>query len=120
MKTAKTANDELFNAFEDALLSEGLEGKDAKEDVGPPPALGESGTKQTGTLSPSTPLYDEDISQPLAEWKPKFDISQGWEFFLRWPNKKKFTGMLMYISIRRTRLTEKAFQWKDKKYKLPS
>ncbi|XP_022656537.1 protein stoned-B-like isoform X5 [Varroa destructor] len=92
MKAAKTADEELFNAFEDALLSEGQDGKDGKEDVGPPPALGDSAAKQTGPLSPSTPLYDEDISQPLSEWKPKVDVSQGWDFYLRWPNKKKFTG----------------------------
>lgn len=99
MKTAKATDDELFNAFEDALLSDMAEGKEDKDDSAAPPALGESGAKQTGALSPSTPLYDEDISQPLSEWKSKFDISQGWEFFLRWPNKKKFTGNVSCFSF---------------------
>ena len=88
-KAAATADESLFNAFEDALNE--TTAVEVKEDT-LPPALGESGAKQAEPLSPSTPLFDEDTSQPLTEWRPKRDLSEGWEFYLRWPNKKKFTG----------------------------
>uniref|UniRef100_A0A914CC02 Uncharacterized protein n=1 Tax=Acrobeloides nanus TaxID=290746 RepID=A0A914CC02_9BILA len=38
-------------------------------------------------ISP-TPLYDEDDSEPLVEWPPKFE-GEGWELVLRHPLKKK-------------------------------
>ncbi|CAN7999958.1 unnamed protein product [Ixodes hexagonus] len=57
------------------------------------PALGEAGVKRAeeSAESPSTPLFDEDTSQPLEEFRFKFE-GEGWEMMLRHPNKKKITG----------------------------
>ena len=41
--------------------------------------------------SPSTPLFDDDISQPLEDFPPKYE-GNGWEMYLRHPAKKKLTG----------------------------
>lgn len=42
--------------------------------------------------TPPTPLFDEDISQPLEDFpRIKYD-GPGWEMHLRQPNKKKITG----------------------------
>lgn len=62
------------------------------DEVGPTPALGEAAAMQRESAeSPSTPLFDEDTSQPLEEFRPKFE-GDGWEMMLRHPNKKKITG----------------------------
>lgn len=49
--------------------------------------------------TPPTPLYDEDMSQPLepfprTQWK-----GDGWEMHLRQPNKKKITGQRFWKKI---------------------
>ncbi|KAL1435018.1 hypothetical protein MTO96_001567 [Rhipicephalus appendiculatus] len=63
------------------------------DEVGPTPALGEAAAMQRESAeSPSTPLFDEDTSQPLEEFRPKFEGDGGWEMMLRHPNKKKITG----------------------------
>jgi hypothetical protein len=42
--------------------------------------------------TPPTPLFDEDVSQPLEEF-PRINYQGGgWEMQLRQPNKKKITG----------------------------
>jgi len=42
--------------------------------------------------TPPTPLFDEDVSQPLEEF-PRINYQgEGWEMHLRQPNKKKITG----------------------------
>lgn len=42
--------------------------------------------------TPPTPLFDEDVSQPL-EFFPRVPyVGDGWEMQLRQPNKKKITG----------------------------
>lgn len=42
--------------------------------------------------TPPTPLFDEDVSQPLEDFpRIKYD-GPGWEMHLRQPNKKKITG----------------------------
>lgn len=80
-----------FNPFDRSLA---LRDEPAVVDeVGPtPPALGDAATMQRESAeSPSTPLFDEDTSQPLEEFRPKFE-GEGWEMMLRHPNKKKITG----------------------------
>lgn len=49
--------------------------------------------------TPPTPLFDDDVSQPLepfprTEWK-----GDGWEMHLRQPNKKKITGQRFWKKI---------------------
>lgn len=42
--------------------------------------------------TPPTPLFDEDMSQPLEPF-PRVNFQKdGWEMHLRQPNKKKITG----------------------------
>lgn len=42
--------------------------------------------------TPPTPLFDDDVSQPLEPF-PRVAIEKdGWEMHLRQPNKKKITG----------------------------
>lgn len=42
--------------------------------------------------TPPTPLFDEDVSQPLEEFPRIHYVGSGWEMQLRHPNKKKITG----------------------------
>ena len=57
-----------------------------------PTAFGAAATKRTDSCeSPQTPLYDEDTSEPLEEFPPKY-TGDGWEMLLRYPNKKKLTA----------------------------
>lgn len=42
--------------------------------------------------TPPTPLFDEDVSQPLEEFPRIKYEGAGWEMQLRQPNKKKITG----------------------------
>lgn len=42
--------------------------------------------------TPPTPLFDEDVSQPLEPFPRIHYAGEGWEMHLRQPNKKKITG----------------------------
>lgn len=42
--------------------------------------------------TPPTPLFDEDVSQPLEDFPRIHYDGPGWEMQLRQPNKKKITG----------------------------
>ncbi|XP_077522559.1 stoned B [Amblyomma americanum] len=78
-----------FNPFDKGLA---IQDEPVVDEVGPTPALGDAAAIQRETAeSPSTPLFDEDTSQPLEEFRPKFE-GDGWEMMLRHPNKKKITG----------------------------
>ncbi|XP_055711953.1 protein stoned-B [Phlebotomus papatasi] len=50
--------------------------------------------------SPPTPLFDEDVSQPLEDF-PRIMVNgaKGWEMQLRQPNKKKITGQRFWKKI---------------------
>ncbi|XP_045478878.1 LOW QUALITY PROTEIN: protein stoned-B-like [Harmonia axyridis] len=59
------------------------------------PQIERSGSQET----PPTPLFDEDVSQPLAPF-PRIDFAgEGWEMQLRQPNKKKITGQRFWKKI---------------------
>lgn len=65
----------------------------------PVPALGERATKRKDSAgSPSTPLFDEDTSQPLEEYPVKYTGS-GWEMYIRHPAKKKLTANRFWKKI---------------------
>ncbi|XP_060531277.1 LOW QUALITY PROTEIN: protein stoned-B-like [Cylas formicarius] len=49
--------------------------------------------------SPSTPLFDEDVSQPLEDFPRINYAGEGWEMQLRQPNKKKITGQRFWKKI---------------------
>lgn len=42
--------------------------------------------------TPTTPLFDDDTSQPLEEFPRVTYVGEGWDMHLRQPNKKKITG----------------------------
>lgn len=49
--------------------------------------------------SPSTPLFDDDVSQPLEDFPRTTYVGNGWEMQLRQPNKKKITGQRFWKKI---------------------
>jgi hypothetical protein len=46
----------------------------------------------SGAETPTTPLYEEDTSQPLEEFPRTTYITEGWEMQMRYPNKKVTFG----------------------------
>lgn len=49
--------------------------------------------------SPSTPLFDDDVSQPLEDF-PRINFDgTGWEMQLRQPTKKKITGQRFWKKV---------------------
>lgn len=72
------------------------------EDTGfpAPPAPAEPTLKRTDSQdTPQTPLFDEDVSQPLEEFPRLHYVGPGWEMQLRQPNKKKITGQRFWKKI---------------------
>lgn len=49
--------------------------------------------------TPQTPLFDEDVSQPLEDFPRIHYVGPGWEMQLRQPNKKKITGQRFWKKI---------------------
>uniref|UniRef100_A0A182QCE1 MHD domain-containing protein n=1 Tax=Anopheles farauti TaxID=69004 RepID=A0A182QCE1_9DIPT len=49
--------------------------------------------------TPPTPLFDEDVSQPLEDFPRVIYHGEGWEMQLRQPNKKKITGQRFWKKI---------------------
>ncbi|XP_055626165.1 protein stoned-B-like [Toxorhynchites rutilus septentrionalis] len=49
--------------------------------------------------TPPTPLFDEDVSQPLEDFPRVVYSGEGWEMQLRQPNKKKITGQRFWKKI---------------------
>nr|XP_034832676.1 protein stoned-B-like [Maniola hyperantus] len=60
---------------------------------------GGGGSGGSGGETPPTPLFDDDVSQPLEDFpRVKYD-GPGWEMHLRQPNKKKITGQRFWKKI---------------------
>lgn len=49
--------------------------------------------------TPPTPLFDEDVSQPLEDFPRVTYTGDGWDMHLRQPNKKKITGQRFWKKI---------------------
>ncbi|XP_067011796.2 protein stoned-B [Anabrus simplex] len=49
--------------------------------------------------TPPTPLFDEDVSQPLEDFPRTIYKGEGWEMQLRQPNKKKITGQRFWKKV---------------------
>lgn len=49
--------------------------------------------------TPPTPLFDDDVSQPLEDFPRVVYDGEGWEMQLRQPNKKKITGQRFWKKI---------------------
>ncbi|KAH0554229.1 hypothetical protein KQX54_008647 [Cotesia glomerata] len=56
-------------------------------------------TRTDSQETPPTPLFDEDVSQPLEEFPRVTYTGDGWEMHLRQPNKKKITGQRFWKKI---------------------
>lgn len=56
-------------------------------------------TRTDSQDTPQTPLFDEDVSQPLEEFPRLNYVGSGWEMQLRQPNKKKITGQRFWKKI---------------------
>lgn len=48
--------------------------------------------KTDSSETPPTPLFDEDVSQPLEPFPRSNYTGAGWEMQIRYPIRKKFTG----------------------------
>ncbi|CAD1471372.1 unnamed protein product, partial [Heterotrigona itama] len=56
-------------------------------------------TRTDSQETPPTPLFDEDVSQPLEDFPRVTYTGDGWEMHLRQPNKKKITGQRFWKKI---------------------
>ncbi|KAL9880560.1 stoned B [Glossina fuscipes fuscipes] len=72
------------------------------EDTGfpaPPQPTEQSMQRTDSQETPQTPLFDEDVSQPLEDFPRLNYVGPGWEMQLRQPNKKKITGQRFWKKI---------------------
>uniref|UniRef100_A0A8D9FCL4 Protein stoned-B n=1 Tax=Cacopsylla melanoneura TaxID=428564 RepID=A0A8D9FCL4_9HEMI len=86
-----------FNPFDKGDMF----GAPPKENVfaQPPDDLNLAIQRTDSQETPPTPLFDEDISQPLEDFpRIKYD-GLGWEMHLRQPNKKKITGQRFWKKV---------------------
>ncbi|XP_076244000.1 uncharacterized protein LOC143185149 [Calliopsis andreniformis] len=56
-------------------------------------------TRTDSQETPPTPLFDEDVSQPLEDFPRITHTGDGWDMQLRQPNKKKITGQRFWKKI---------------------
>ncbi|XP_046664273.1 protein stoned-B isoform X2 [Homalodisca vitripennis] len=64
------------------------------------PGEGEKILERTDSQeTPPTPLFDEDVSQPLEPFPRIHYVGSGWEMQLRQPNKKKITGQRFWKKV---------------------
>ncbi|CAL7941067.1 unnamed protein product [Xylocopa violacea] len=56
-------------------------------------------TRTDSQETPPTPLFDEDVSQPLEDFPRVTYTGDGWDMHLRQPNKKKITGQRFWKKI---------------------
>ncbi|RWS23528.1 protein stoned-B-like protein [Leptotrombidium deliense] len=97
--SAETVTKNEFDEFETIFGGSRIETVNKESNEWPPPALGDAAIKRTDSLeSPQTPLFDEDTSQPLEDFPPKYE-GPGWEMYLRHPTKKKLTGNRFWKKI---------------------
>ncbi|CAH0386581.1 unnamed protein product [Bemisia tabaci] len=64
-----------------------------------PPSEGVKVERTDSQETPPTPLFDEDVSQPLEPFPRIHYTGLGWEMQLRQPNKKKITGQRFWKKI---------------------
>lgn len=55
--------------------------------------------RTTSQETPPTPLFDEDVSQPLEDFPRIHYDGNGWEMQLRSPKQKKITGQRFWKKI---------------------
>jgi hypothetical protein len=62
-----------------------------------PPSSQQQFQRSDSQETPPTPLFDEDVSQPLEPFPRVHYTGDGWEMHLRQPNKKKITGQRSHV-----------------------
>ncbi|XP_031784782.1 protein stoned-B [Nasonia vitripennis] len=93
MNTAYADTSPRFNPFDKS-------GGFAQEAVLPTEAaLPSEMTRTDSQETPPTPLFDEDVSQPLEDFPRVTYTGDGWEMQLRQPIKKKITGQRFWKKI---------------------
>lgn len=92
MSTGSAFSDE--NTAYVPFLSSAKDSK-SKEGGAPTTAVHRSDSQD----SPQTPLYEEDQSQPLEDFPRINYVGDGWEMFMRLPNKKKITGQRFWKKV---------------------
>ncbi|KAF5294254.1 hypothetical protein FQR65_LT10840 [Abscondita terminalis] len=90
--TAFTDTSPRFNPFDQQTISTSV-----VEDVGV--TIGEGIPRSDSQETPPTPLFDDDVSQPLEPFPRISYLEEGWEMQLRQPNKKKITGQRFWKKI---------------------
>ncbi|XP_011875006.1 PREDICTED: protein stoned-B-like [Vollenhovia emeryi] len=88
---AYTDSSPRFNPFDKSGL--------AQDAVVPETAQTAEMARTDSQETPPTPLFDEDVSQPLEDFPRITDTGDGWEMQLRQPNKKKITGQRFWKKI---------------------
>ncbi|XP_037027462.1 protein stoned-B [Bradysia coprophila] len=81
-----------FNPFDKGDEMPHSDGVPAAHEI---PQLERTDSQET----PPTPLFDEDVSQPLEDFPRITYQGEGWEMQLRQPNKKKITGQRFWKKI---------------------
>lgn len=81
-----------FNPFDKGDEVPSMDGIPAAHEI---PQLERTDSQET----PPTPLFDEDVSQPLEDFPRISYHGDGWEMQLRQPNKKKITGQRFWKKI---------------------
>lgn len=81
-----------FNPFDKGDEVSSADGIPAPHEI---PQLERTDSQET----PPTPLFDEDVSQPLEDFPRITYHGDGWEMQLRQPNKKKITGQRFWKKI---------------------
>ncbi|XP_046814338.1 uncharacterized protein LOC124422228 [Vespa crabro] len=90
--SAYTDSSSRFNPFDKT-------GGFAQEAVVPTETAQPEITRTDSQETPPTPLFDEDVSQPLEDFPRVTYTGDGWEMQLRQPNKKKITGQRFWKKI---------------------
>nr|CAD7441005.1 unnamed protein product [Timema bartmani] len=86
-KSNEAATTALPAETEDLALPQGPEGVDG--------TFQRTDSQET----PPTPLFDDDVSQPLEDFPRVEYKGDGWEMHLRQPNKKKITGQRFWKKV---------------------
>uniref|UniRef100_A0A1Y1MPJ5 MHD domain-containing protein n=1 Tax=Photinus pyralis TaxID=7054 RepID=A0A1Y1MPJ5_PHOPY len=90
--SAFTDSSPRFNPFDQQTQS-------VSPAIGEDMTIGESVPRSESQETPPSPLFDEDVSQPLEVFPRTIYTADGWEMQLRQPNKKKITGQRFWKKI---------------------
>lgn len=81
-------------------FDKGFEDAHSVEGIPPPLEIKPQNIERGDSLeSPQTPLFDDDVSQPLEDFPRITYTGPGWEMQLRQPNKKRITAQRFWKKI---------------------